>query len=163
MGPDPSDVVLLLGSNLGDRERHLQDGIAALSRSVTVKAVSRVHESRPHGLEGQPWFLNVAVRGATPLGPVALLRFVKAIEQAEGRTPGGVRWGPRTLDIDIILMGDRVVNDPDLIVPHAAMAGRRFCLLPVSEIAPDMPVPPTGLTVKELLDKCTDSLEVFPL
>jgi 2-amino-4-hydroxy-6-hydroxymethyldihydropteridine diphosphokinase len=108
--PVSSEVVLLLGSNLGDRERHLRNGIAALSGSVTVTALSRIHESEPFGPVPQPWYLNVAIRGITNLGPEDLLFFLKAIEKDEGRVGEGPRWGPRTLDIDIILMGDLVVR-----------------------------------------------------
>lgn len=147
---------------MGDREVHLRNGIEALSASVSITALSKIHESEPFGPITQPWFLNVALRGITTLEPKELLLVVKAIEMTEGRTPGGLRWGPRTLDIDIILMGDRVVSDPDLKVPHPSMSERRFCLLPVSEIAGDYPVPPGGHTVQELLERCTDSLEVFP-
>ncbi len=135
----------------------------ALSASVSVTAVSRIYESEPFGPVPQPLYLNMAVRGVTTLEPETLLRFVKGIEQAEGRTGEGLRWGPRTLDIDIILMGDRVVRRPDLIVPHPAMSERRFCLLPLSEIAADAKVPPDGSTVSDLLERCTDSLEVYPL
>jgi 2-amino-4-hydroxy-6-hydroxymethyldihydropteridine diphosphokinase len=156
------EVILLLGSNLGDREAHLRSGIAALGRAVRVTAESRFYESAPFGPVGQPWFLNAAVRGECPLDPHALLDAVKAIERAEGRTDDSVRWGPRTLDIDIILMGNLVVDEPDLAIPHASMAQRRFCLLPVSEIAADFRVPPGGETVSELLERCNDSLEVYP-
>lgn len=157
------EAILLLGSNLGDRERHLRNGVAALGGVLRVKAESRIYESAPFGPVGQPWYLNLAVRGDTPLAPHALLRAVKAIEKAEGRTGAGERWGPRTLDIDIILMGNLVVEDPDLVIPHASMGQRRFCLLPVAEIAADYPIPPGGGTVRELLERCKDSLEVYPL
>ena len=156
-------MVLLLGSNLGDREKHLRNGIAALSPPVSVTAVSRIYESEPFGDTSQPWFLNVAVRGATALGPHDLLRFVKRLEKIEGRIDTVARFGPRQLDIDIILVCDLIVRDPDLIVPHASMAIRRFCLLPVSEIAAEFPVPPEGTTVRELLERCKDSLEVYPI
>jgi 2-amino-4-hydroxy-6-hydroxymethyldihydropteridine diphosphokinase len=156
------DVVLLLGSNVGDREAHLRNGIAALNVALSVTARSKCYESEPFGPVAQPWFLNMAVRGECLLEPHALLDAVKAIEKAEGRMEDAVRWGPRPLDIDIILMGDRVVRDPDLTIPHESMSLRRFCLLPVAEIAADFRVPPAGATVRELLDRCKDSLEVHP-
>lgn len=157
------EVILLLGSNLGDRESHLRNGVAALGGTLRVTAESRIHESEPFGSVSQPRYLNLAVRGECRLDPHALLDSVKAIERDEGRTGEGVRWGPRTLDIDIILMGDLVVGDPDLVIPHASMAQRRFCLLPVAEIAADFRVPPGGETVRELLERCNDSLEVYPI
>lgn len=157
------EVVLLLGSNLGDRERHLRNGIAALGRVLRVTAESRVYESEPFGPVSQPRYLNLAVRGDCRLDPHALLDAVKAIERGEGRTGDGERWGPRTLDIDIILMGDLVVEDPDLVIPHASMAQRRFCLIPVEEIAGSFTVPPGGATVREMLQRCNDSLEVYPI
>lgn len=152
-----------MGSNLGDRELHIRNGIDALSRSISVGAVSSLYESEPHGKADQPWFLNLALRGGTRLSPHALLEFAKAIERAQGREEGGARWGPRPIDIDIILFGQQVIRTPDLTVPHASMALRRFCLLPVSEIAADFAVPPEGFTVRELLDRCKDPLEVHPL
>lgn len=163
MGSPSAGIVLLLGSNLGDRERHLRNGIESLSARISVEVVSRIYASAPHGVTDQPWFLNVAVRGETGFGPVELLHCVKAIEKSEGRDDAGVRWGPRPLDIDIILMGSLVMRSAELTIPHASMSHRRFCLLPVSEIAPDMTVPPDGLTVSELLERCKDNLEVFPI
>jgi len=94
--------------------------------------------------------------------PEALLRFVKEVEAAAGRTPRG-KWGPRELDVDILLMGERVVRGPDLVIPHPRLAFRRFCLAPLAEIAPAAVVPPEGRTVRELLEACTDPLEVFPI
>ncbi|MDD5763052.1 MAG: 2-amino-4-hydroxy-6-hydroxymethyldihydropteridine diphosphokinase [bacterium] len=163
MDTEIRDAVLLLGSNLGERKRHLENAIAALSSAIEVTALSRIYESEPFGLGFQPWFLNVALRGGTTFGPHELLRFVKKIEKDEGRTEDGERWGPRPLDIDIILMDGMVVRDNDLTVPHASMAVRRFCLLPVAEIAGDFRVPPHGATVRELLERCKDPLEVYPL
>jgi len=89
-------------------------------------------------------------------------QFVKRIEAEAGRKTGA-RWGPRELDIDIILMGNRVVREPHLAIPHPQMSVRRFCLVPVAEIAPEVPVPPGGETVRDLLEACRDPLEVSPL
>jgi 2-amino-4-hydroxy-6-hydroxymethyldihydropteridine diphosphokinase len=157
-----TDVVLLLGSNVGRRVKRLREGLAALSRGVCAVRASRIHAGAPGGRGGQPWFLNVALLGRTSLAPDDLLGFVKEVEAAAGRK-AGPRWGPRELDVDIILMGDREVRAPHLAIPHPLMAGRRFCLLPVSEIAPDFPVPPGGRTIRDLLLACEDPLEVFPI
>lgn len=157
-----TDIVLLLGSNVGRRVKRLREGIAALSREVRQVRASRLYAGAPGGRRGQPWFLNVALRGRTSLSPDELLAFVKEVEAAAGRK-AGPRWGPRELDVDIILIGDREVREPHLTVPHPRMAGRRFCLLPVSEIAPELVVRPGGKTVRDLLLECNDPLEVFAI
>ena len=158
----PEEVVLLLGSNAGRRVRHLRDGIAALSGGVKIGTVSRIYAGEPSGRADQPWYLNIAVRGRTDFSPEALLRFVKDIEAEAGRK-AGARWGPRALDIDIVLMGIRVVNEPHLAIPHPRMALRRFCLAPVAEVAQELSMPPGGKTVADLLRECMDPLEVSPI
>lgn len=154
--------VLLLGSNKGRRILRLREGLRRLSRRFDVVSASRIYAGEPRGRGGQPWFLNVAVAGRSALSPEELLVFVKEIE-AEGGRGAGPRWGPRELDIDIILAGDRVVREPHLTIPHASLALRRFCLLPVSEIAPAAVVPPGGRTVRDLLEACGDRSAVFPI
>lgn len=156
------EVVLLLGSNVGRRVKRLREGLEAISARVSPIRVSRIYAGAPGGRRGQPWFLNVALRGRTPLSPEDLLLFVKEVEAGAGRK-SGPRWGPRELDVDIILMGDREVREPHLTIPHPLMAGRRFCLLPVSEIAPDFAVPPGGRTVRDLLLACGDPQEVYAI
>ncbi|HEX9205473.1 MAG TPA: 2-amino-4-hydroxy-6-hydroxymethyldihydropteridine diphosphokinase, partial [Candidatus Deferrimicrobiaceae bacterium] len=157
--PVATVAVLLLGSNLGRRVRNLREALQRLSRETDVLAVSRLYAGEPQGRGHQPWFLNQAVRIATRLCPEELLLLAKRLEQGAGRRGGG-RWGPRTLDVDIILYGEAVVSRPHLAIPHPAMAGRRFCLLPVAEVASDAVVPPGGRTVIELLAMCNDTLEV---
>lgn len=156
------EVLLLLGSNLGRRVRHLRGGIDRLSREVEIRKVSRIHAAEPAGRPHQPWYLNLAVLGMTALAPEELLAFCKAVERAEGRR-GGPRWGPRELDVDILLMGGRVVRKPELTIPHPMLRERRFFLLPSAEIAPDTEVPPGGDTVSELLSRCRDASEVDPI
>jgi 2-amino-4-hydroxy-6-hydroxymethyldihydropteridine diphosphokinase len=130
---------------------------------VEVDRVSRIYAGEPWGRRDQPWFLNLAVRGKSSLAPEDLLAFLKEVEAAAGRKAGGGRWGPRELDVDILLMGDKVVREPHLVIPHPGLPFRRFCLLPASEIAPEAVVPPEGRTIRDLLDACGDPLEVFPL
>jgi 2-amino-4-hydroxy-6-hydroxymethyldihydropteridine diphosphokinase len=154
--------ILLLGSNKGRRVQQLREGLLRLSRRFDIIASSRIYAGEPWGRGGQPWFLNVAVAGRTAFSPGELLVFIKEVE-AEGGRGAGSRWGPRELDIDIVLAGDRVVREPHLSIPHASLALRRFFLLPVSEIAPSAVVPPENRTVKDLLDACRDRSEVFPL
>lgn len=155
-------MILLLGSNVGRRIRHLRGGIERLSREVDIRKVSRIHAGEPSGRPYQPWYLNLAVLGKTALPPEELLDFCKQVEREEGRK-AGPRWGPRELDVDILLLGTRVVRKPDLSIPHPMLGERRFCLLPVTEIAPEAQVPPGGDTVRELLSRCRDESEVVPL
>jgi 2-amino-4-hydroxy-6-hydroxymethyldihydropteridine diphosphokinase len=133
-----------------------------LSRETDLLAVSRMYASGPFGRSHQPWFLNLAVRAATGRSPGELLALAKRLEREAGRR-GGARWGPRTLDVDILLLGDAVIDLPGLVIPHASMAQRRFCLLPAAEVAPGAFVPTYGRTVSELLDSCEDPLEVIML
>ena len=133
-----------------------------LSRETELLAVSRMYASEPFGRSRQPWFLNLAVRAATRRSPWELLALAKRLELEAGRR-GGARWGPRTLDVDILLLGDAVIDLPGLVVPHAAMAQRRFCLLPAAEVAPGAVVPTYGRTVTQMLDACEDPLEVIAL
>jgi 2-amino-4-hydroxy-6-hydroxymethyldihydropteridine diphosphokinase len=156
------EVILLLGSNTGRRVRRLRDAVGALSREVRIGKVSRIYAGEPSGRSLQPWYLNVAVRGETDVSPEELLYFLKRVEGETGRK-AGPRWGPRELDIDIILMGSRVVCEPHLAIPHSRMSIRRFCLAPVAEIAPEVSVPPEGKTVQDLLVECRDPLEVNPI
>ena len=156
------DAVLLLGSNLGRRVRQILDAVDRLSAETDVRAVSRLYAAEPHGRARQPWFLNLAVRAETGLSPWELLLLAKRLEIGAGRLAGG-RWGPRRLDVDIILFGSRVVSEPGLIIPHESMARRRFCLVPVAEVAPDAVVPPGGNTVTQLLAACEDTLEVIAI
>jgi 2-amino-4-hydroxy-6-hydroxymethyldihydropteridine diphosphokinase len=158
----PEEVILLLGSNTGRRVKQLRDAVSMLAREVAIGKVSRIYAGEPSGRTNQPWYLNVAVRGETDMAPEGLLRFVKGIEAEAGRK-AGARWGPRELDIDIILMGTRVVREPHLAIPHPMMSARRFCLSPVAEIAPDVFVPPGKKTVRDLLGICRDPLEVTPV
>jgi 2-amino-4-hydroxy-6-hydroxymethyldihydropteridine diphosphokinase len=149
-------VAVALGSNLGDREGHLRSAIAALESSVQHLRVSTFHDTAPVGVGPQPTFLNAAAVGKTSLPAKALLETLLAIEQNLGRErpfPGA----PRTLDLDLILYDDAVIDEgPMLIVPHPRFRERRFVLEPLSEIAPDWRDPVTGRTVEELLRALTE-------
>ena len=134
--------------------------MSALSRETRVLSVSRLYASEPHGRARQPWFLNLAVRVETKMSPWELLLLAKRLEAGAGRLAAG-RWGPRRLDVDIILMGSMVVSEPGLVIPHESMASRRFCLVPVAEVAGEAVVPPGGKTVAQLLASCEDALEVI--
>ena len=156
------EAVFLLGSNQGRRVRRIREAVDRLSGETELLSVSRMFSSEPFGRSHQPWFLNLAVRAATGRSPGGLLELAKRLELEAGRR-GAARWGPRTLDVDILLLGDAVVDLPELVIPHASIARRRFCLLPASDVAPGMVVPTYGRTVTQLLDMCEDPLEVIAL
>jgi 2-amino-4-hydroxy-6-hydroxymethyldihydropteridine diphosphokinase len=142
-----------LGSNLGDREEHLALAVATLSEThgLAVRAVSRSYETAPvGGPPGQGGFLNAAAALETTLDPEALLDVLQDVEARAGRVRT-VRWGERTLDLDLLLYADRVVNTPRLRVPHPLMALRRFVLAPLAEIASGAVDPITQRTVADLL------------
>jgi 2-amino-4-hydroxy-6-hydroxymethyldihydropteridine diphosphokinase len=127
-----------LGSNLGDRQGTLARAVAGLP---DVVAVSRLYETEPvGGPAGQGPYLNLVVELDTELGPHQLLEVARRLEADAGRRRE-VRWGPRTLDVDVLLVGDRVVADDDLVVPHPRMWERRFVVEPLAELAPEL-VPP---------------------
>ncbi|HKG17478.1 MAG TPA: 2-amino-4-hydroxy-6-hydroxymethyldihydropteridine diphosphokinase [Solirubrobacteraceae bacterium] len=137
------DGYLGLGSNLGDRRSHLERAVDALRRhEVTVEASSSVYETEPVGeVIDQPDFLNACLRVRTALGPEQLLDLCKQVEREVGRTPGGLRHGPRPIDVDLLLLGDRGHRSGRLQLPHPDLAERRFVLVPLLELAPDLILP----------------------
>jgi 2-amino-4-hydroxy-6-hydroxymethyldihydropteridine diphosphokinase len=152
-----------LGSNIGDRQKHLNDAAAALRSVPETRFVwaSPVYESDPYGKTDQEKFLNAVVEIETGLEPASLLPHLKSIEQHLGRTHTE-RWGPREIDLDILLYDGLVYNDASLQVPHPDLANRRFVLFPLKEIAPDLVHPVNGMTVSELLASCSDHGRVMP-
>jgi len=139
-----------LGSNLGDRLAHLRAAVAGLGElaQVEVAAVSAAYESDPVGYVDQPRFLNGAVALDCGLTPHDLLARLQDIEQSRGRERL-VRWGPRTLDLDLLVWGDRLEDTPRLQLPHPRLLERDFALVPVLEIAPDLRHPVTGRSLAE--------------
>jgi 2-amino-4-hydroxy-6-hydroxymethyldihydropteridine diphosphokinase len=132
-----------LGSNLGDRRAHLQSAVAALgAHGVTVRAGSAVYETEPVGLVlDQPNFLNACLRIETELDPEGLLEACKAVEHEVGRAASGVRHGPRVIDVDVLLLGDLVHESPRLTLPHPEVSSRRFVLVPLLELDPELTLP----------------------
>jgi 2-amino-4-hydroxy-6-hydroxymethyldihydropteridine diphosphokinase len=123
-----------LGSNLGDRWAYLRRAVATMPDVVRV---SPVYETDPVGPPDQGPYLNLVVELSTDRSPRQLLQLAKEAEAAARRQPT-VRWGPRTLDIDVLLVGDQVVNEPDLVIPHPRMWDRAFVLVPLSDLAPEL-------------------------
>jgi 2-amino-4-hydroxy-6-hydroxymethyldihydropteridine diphosphokinase len=140
-----------LGSNVGNRRSHLDFAVSALRDLLKNLAVSRYHETIPVGVSGpQAMFLNAAAVGETTLGARAILDKLLGIEQERGRERPYLR-APRTLDLDLILLGDVVLSEAGLVVPHPRFRERRFVLEPLAEIVPDLIDPATGLSVAVLL------------
>lgn len=143
-------VLLGLGANIGDRAAALSDAVAGLTRLIAVTGVSPVYETAPMYVTDQARFLNMAVSGETGLAPEDLLAGLKELEARLGRTPSA-RFGPRRIDIDILLYGDRIVEAEGLQVPHPRMAERAFVLIPAADIAGGWRHPETGRMVAEML------------
>lgn len=143
-------VYLGLGSNVGQREDYLKQAVQGLADFVEISAESPVYETAAWGVRNQPDFLNMCLAGATWLTPFALLDRVKDLEIQIGRTPT-TRWGPREIDIDILIYEELVTRSRRLDVPHKGMAERASVLVPLADIAPELIHPLSGLTVLEML------------
>ena len=151
--PDLTAAVYLgLGANVGNRLANLRVALARMRTFTRLEAVSRLYETAPVGLEEQPPFLNAACRVVTGLEPEALLRFLKNLETEIGRRPGGPPGGPRPIDLDILLYGERVAETDSLQIPHPRLAERAFVLAPLCDLAPEMRHPSLGKTMRELLN-----------
>lgn len=145
-------VYIGIGSNLGDREGNCLGAIELMEeRGLMVRERSRMYETEPWGVKDQPRFINMAISAETALDPVRLLELLKDVEKLMGREKT-VRYGSRTIDLDILLYNSLIVKEPGLEIPHPLMHERDFVLDPLAEIAPDALHPVMGKTIRELRD-----------
>lgn len=149
---------LLLGSNEGDRRLWLSKGVSLLKNRSTLLATSAIYSTAAWGVEDQPDFLNMAICIETTLTPQQLLEDILNIEKQLGRQRT-VKWGQRILDIDILFYNDDIVDEPTLSIPHPFIQYRRFALVPMSDIAPDLLHPKLNKTITQLLVDCEDKLQ----
>jgi len=154
-------VFLALGTNLGDLPVNLAKAITMVAEFSTVVQRSPIYETAPMYLTDQPRFLNMAVEIETDLDPGDLLKRLKQVETDLGREPG-VRYGPRVIDLDILLYDDQVLNAPNLKIPHPGIPERAYVLRPLCDIAPQVVHPVSGRTMETLLSYFPEKADVEP-
>jgi 2-amino-4-hydroxy-6-hydroxymethyldihydropteridine diphosphokinase len=156
-----------VGSNIGDRKANCQSGIEAVaaSGSVELTGVSKFYETEPVDYVDQDWFVNAVLRIETALAPLQLLNTLKDIEKTAGRSESALRFGPRILDLDILLFNDRVMKTDRLVIPHPRMHERRFVLKPICDIDPSVVHPLLKRSVQAIMGDLSDhaSQQVVPL
>lgn len=152
----PHIAFLCLGTNMGNKLRNLQNAIASLPPDINLIKWSSVYQTVPWGYTDQPEFLNQVIKVSTDLEPSALLARLKWIETRLDRQPT-FRYGPRSIDIDILFYDDLVMNTPRLVIPHPRMTDRAFVLVPLVELAPDLVHPQLNLPVSEMLKQVDPS------
>jgi 2-amino-4-hydroxy-6-hydroxymethyldihydropteridine diphosphokinase len=151
---------LLLGTNLGDRKRNLEQAIELLEvKGLKIKGRSSIYETAAWGFVDQPSFYNQALEAMTDYSPKELLLIVKSVENEMGRIKKE-KWQERLIDIDILFYNDMIVNDEHLVIPHPEMQNRKFALIPLVELTANQIHPVLRKTTMELLDECEDKLEV---
>jgi 2-amino-4-hydroxy-6-hydroxymethyldihydropteridine diphosphokinase len=154
------------GSNMGEKLENCRDALAALNRTdtVDVESISRFYLTEPMEYFDQPWFVNAAAKINTSLDPVGLLALLKSFEVKYGRVDSGVRFGPRSLDFDIIFFNDMIIETEHLIVPHPRMHNREFVLRPISDLVPEMVHPVFNKSIRQLLDELsTQNQQCMPI
>ena len=157
---------LALGSNLGDAAGHCRQAMDEISRrpGIRVLRASSFYRTEPLGVRDQEWYVNAAIEIRTARPPRDLLKTLQGIERSMGRVrEGGTRWGPRVIDLDILLYGREVIDEEGLCIPHPEMHKRRFVLVPLAEVASYVIHPKFGVTVKGLLERLEDPGKVVRL
>ncbi|MCX6249880.1 MAG: 2-amino-4-hydroxy-6-hydroxymethyldihydropteridine diphosphokinase [Bacteroidetes bacterium] len=158
------EVYLLLGSNLGDRHRILEEAKTAIKlRLGRIATCSSIYETGPWGFTAEHLFLNQVIRIETVLNPENLLRTIMDIEEIFGRKRNEQSYESRTLDIDILFYADEIIKSEGLTIPHPLIPDRKFVLIPLAEIAPNLIHPVSGKTINVLLKECEDPLKVSSL
>ena len=149
------------GSNIGNRLSFIRDALHVLSQTdgIIIKEISSLYETEPVGNEDQGKFLNGVVAIETHLSPQTLLTTLKVIETKVGRRHRK-RWGPREIDLDVLIYGEMCLRTSELIIPHPEMHNRRFVLTPLAEIAPDVVHPVLNVTINDMLNNLVDDLDV---
>jgi 2-amino-4-hydroxy-6-hydroxymethyldihydropteridine diphosphokinase len=152
-----NEAQLALGSNIGDRERYLKDAILSLHEhsSIEVEKISSIYETDPIGYKDQNAFLNMVLSVGTDLTAIQLLREMQKIEKSLGRKRD-IKWGPRTLDLDILLFNHENIETEQLIIPHPRMLERSFVLIPLHEIEPNISIPNSKQPLSVIIDQLTD-------
>lgn len=149
-----------LGTNQGNRYQHLADAIGALGERVKVMDRSSIYRTKAWGLEDQPDFFNQVLQVQTELSPIDLLGLIQEIEHKLGRQRK-IRWGPRSIDLDILLYGDVILHSESLHIPHPGIPDRNFVLSGLMDLAPNLKHPVLGKTIRELYLQCLDTLDVL--
>ncbi len=150
MGLESVTSYLGLGANIGDRRKNLETALELLSEKLQIVRVSSLYDTAPVGEIDQPRFLNMVCEVYTILTPAELLELAKSIEMKLGRKRSR-RNAPRTIDIDILFYGDRIIETPEVVIPHPRLTKRAFVLVPMAEIAPGFVHPVNGKTIEELM------------
>ena len=152
-------TIIAIGSNMGDRRKYIEEAISLIGERVgTVTARSKIMETKAYGYTEQDDFLNMAISVETELEPRELLEALHGIE-AELDRVRLIRWGPRTIDLDIIFYGERIIDEEDLHIPHIDFMNRDFVLSPIAEIAPDLTDPRSGKTILQIRDENLEKQE----
>jgi 2-amino-4-hydroxy-6-hydroxymethyldihydropteridine diphosphokinase len=156
------NAILAIGTNIGPREENLKEAVIKIKKYIgSVIELSSVYETEPWGFNTEDQFLNMVVMVNTGLSPAVLLEKVQLVETLMGRVKSEIQYTSRVIDIDILFFGDQVVNEWNLIIPHPHIQKRRFVLVPLCEIAPELIHPVLNKTVATLLESCTDSGKVI--
>ena len=155
-------VFLGLGSNLGERESYLNNAVGLIGTSIGfISEKSGIYETEPWGFQSENNFLNMVIKVHTELKPGDLLKKIQGIEDKLGRVRNAKQYASRTIDIDILFYANRVIEKPELTIPHPLIQDRRFVLVPLCEIAPLMIHPVLSRTFEDLLQNCRDERKVF--